>query len=105
MAELQNLVTAEGDISVLDRVGGRIFITLSDGVNPIDLTGEDVYFEIGDIAILTTDSVDGKYFDLIPTDLDRIIARDWDKFAVINRTDPTSEQVLWEGYIFVRSLD
>lgn len=98
--EVTDLVTPEGDINVLDRVGGRINVTLQG----IDISSWDLWFESGTVSIDLTVDGTGQYFILTPAHLETIIDDKTTRFAVINKT-PTPDEVLWEGYIFIRSVD
>jgi hypothetical protein len=99
------LVTPKGDITLLDRTGGRIHLEMEHEEDiPADLSGLAIWFEIGSVSVpMTTEGV-GKYVDITPEMIDTIIDEGSSRFAVINKTaDP--DEVYWEGYLFIRTVD
>jgi hypothetical protein len=100
MSELIDLVTREGNINMLDRVGGTINVT----IEGVDLTTTDLWFESGSVSLELTGDEDLKSVSIAPEDLTIIVEEKATKYAIIDKT-PVPDKVIWEGYIFIRSLD
>lgn len=103
--ETIDLVTENGDINILDRVGGRINLLMSDGLTEEDLSTLAIYFESGSISILMSDNGTGdKYVDITPAHITTFLNENSSRFAIIDKT-ATPDESLWEGYIFIRTVD
>ena len=102
--EVDDLITPEGDINILDRVGGRINVNISDASGAIDISSWTMTFESGPVTIPLSASGTGQYFIITPAHLEDLIDSKSTRFAVINKTaDP--DTVVWEGFILIRSVD
>lgn len=102
--EIVDLITPDGDISVLDRTGGRVNVTLKDNTGPIDISGWNIWFESATVSVQLTPDGTSQYFILTPEHVETLIDDKATRFAVINRT-PDPDEALWEGFIFIRSVD
>lgn len=102
--ELDDLITPEGDINVLDRTGGRINVTITEDGEQVDLSTWDLYFESGDVSIALVADGFSQYFILTPEHLESLSLSQTTRFAVIDKTTAVHSPI-WEGFIFIRSVD
>lgn len=102
--ELEDLVTTEGNISMLDRVGGKITVTVTDSVGAaVNLASTSIYFEIGTVSINLIGPTNARYFVVTPANIDTIVAQKANRYVVVDKaTDP--DKIYWEGFFFVRSV-
>jgi hypothetical protein len=103
--ETYDIITVDGNLSLLDRTGGRVNLVMTDGVDEEDLSALDIYFECGTVSLEMSDNGTGdKYVDILPEHIDTIIDDGATRFAIIDKT-ATPDTPLWEGLIFFRSVD
>ena len=103
--EITDIVTEEGNLDLMDRTGGRIYLVVADEAgDTIDLSSMDLYLETGTVSIATTVSGSDTYFDVAHADCEAVLTGDFSRFAIIDKNaDP--DEVIWEGYIFIRTVD
>jgi hypothetical protein len=102
---LTDIVTDEGDLDLMDRTGGRVYLVISDESEvELDLGTMDLYLEVGTVSIALSNTGSDYYFDILPADCETIETNGWTRFVVIDK-DPEPDEVVWEGLIFIRTVD